>query len=526
MQLGELLSVCGAKASGGAAASVRVCDLTEDSRTVLPGSLFVARKGLKADGRTFVEDAVAAGAVAILTDDASIAGSVRVPVAVVRDVALATAKVAEKFYGNPSDKLAVIAVTGTNGKTTTTYLVWQILNAAAVRCGMIGTVEIDDGRAVAPAAMTTPPAIEISRSLSVMVENKCKAVVLEASSHALDQKRVDGLKIGVGVFTNLTGDHLDYHKTMENYGAAKARLFSMLVPGGTGVVNADDPWHAKMIESWRGTVVKCGAGKGRDATAEVVKSSIEGMELKLRGPWGVAKAHVPLIGAYNVMNTLQAVAACHAALESRGGLSVETIERVLPTIKAPPGRLEPVRAHGTRAAGTSRKGASKRPLVFVDFAHSDDALRNVLTATRKAMGKVGELWAVFGCGGDKDRTKRPRMGLGAAEIADRVVVTSDNPRSEKPSAIVNEILAGVPERLKSKIVVHVDRTPAIRHAIENAGAGDVVVIAGKGHETEQITSNERGELVTAHFDDREVAGKVLGELNAAKAKRKKVKAHA
>ncbi len=525
MELSELVAVCGATLSGGVGGPVRVCDLTEDSRTVLPGSLFIARRGLRSDGRQFAHDAVAAGAVAVLTDDASVARSAQVPVAVVGDIALAAAQVAERFYGDPSQRLAVIAVTGTNGKTTTAYLAWQILNGAGVRCGLMGTVEIDDGVAVAPAAMTTPPAIEVSRSLSVMVENGCRAVALEASSHALDQKRLDGVAIDVGVFTNLTGDHLDYHRTMERYGAAQARLFSILPPEGTAVVNAGDPAHAAMIERCRAKVLRCdaGASSGAGASVEVLGESIEGMDLRLRGPWGTATARVPLIGPYNAMNTLEAVAACHAALGPFGGLSVRAIEEALPTVKPPPGRLEPVGVPGARRSRAARAVPGRLPRVFVDFAHSDDALRNVLSATRSAMGGAGALWVVFGCGGDKDRTKRPRMGLVAAEHADRVVVTSDNPRTEKPSAIVTEILAGIPEHLWHKVEVHVDRAPAIRHAVEHAAPGDVIVIAGKGHETEQITCDERGELVRSPFDDREVAGAALGERAGSGAR---AKAHA
>jgi len=516
MDLGELASVCGAALPDQESGRVRVCDLTEDSRTVVPGSLFVARRGLKSDGRRFVADAVGAGAVAVLSDDEALKGTAGVPVVVVPDIARATAKVAERFYGNPSDRLGVIAVTGTNGKTTTAYLVWQILNAAGVRCGLMGTVEIDDGAAVSPASMTTPPAIEVSRSLSIMAENGCRAVVLEASSHALDQGRVDGLKIGVGVFTNLTGDHLDYHGTMERYGAAKARLFSMIGPGSTAVVNADDPAHRAMVRDCRASVVTCGiSAAGPDATAEVLGESIEGMQLRLKGPWGTATARVPLIGRYNAMNTLEAAAACHAVLGSRGGMGVQALEAALLRVKPPPGRLEPVCARGTSVVRSARSAGPARPRVFVDFAHSDDALRSVLTAARRAMGGSGQLWTVFGCGGDKDRTKRPRMGLAAAEIADRVVVTSDNPRSEKPCAIVGEVVAGIPEHLRSKVVVHVERAAAIRFAVRHAAPGDVVIIAGKGHETEQIMSNERGEQVRSPFDDREIAAAAMGEVGSA-----------
>ncbi len=522
MRLGELISGTGAEPLTEGWESVRICDITEDSRTAVPGSLFVARAGLKADGRKYIDDALRAGAVAVLTDDASgigagqgaLPGAAAVPgwepahggghgdwaPAIIRavDLPAMSGLLAERFYGRPSGRLDTIAVTGTNGKSTITFLVWKILNGVGTRCGLIGTVITDDGREVAASSMTTPPAIEVSRLLGSMVEGGCTAAVMEASSHALDQKRVDAVELDVAVFTNLTGDHLDYHKTMEAYAAAKSRLLALLPASGLAVVNADDPWHEKIARGCRAPVLRCrvaaedrapGAGC---ASACVQASGTDGMRLVLAGPWGRIEASVPLIGRYNVMNVLQAVACCHAI-----GVGAEDIARVLPGIGAPPGRLERVSVKGV--AG---------PKVYVDYAHSDDSLRNVLTAVRGAMREdpaAGRLWVVFGCGGDKDRTKRPRMGLAAAELADEVVVTSDNPRSEHPGVIVKEVLAGIPASLRSKVEVHVEREQAIAAAVLKAAENDIVVIAGKGHETEQIRMDSGGQMVTLHFDDREHA---------------------
>ena len=236
---------------------VRICDLTEDSRTVVPGSLFIARAGAKADGKAYVEAAALAGAVAVLTDDPSCPIPRGVVGLATREIALVTARLAERFYGEPSSRLKTALVTGTNGKTTVSTLLWQLMNHAARRCGLMGTVQIDDGVEVARAAMTTPPAIEVSRSLAVMVESGCEAVAMECSSHALDQRRCDALTIDVGVFTNLTGDHLDYHKTMDAYAGAKARLMSLIAPGGTAVLNADSPWAPMMARACRATIVSC-----------------------------------------------------------------------------------------------------------------------------------------------------------------------------------------------------------------------------------------------------------------------------
>jgi UDP-N-acetylmuramoyl-L-alanyl-D-glutamate--2,6-diaminopimelate ligase len=487
---------------------IRVCDLTEDSRTVLPGSLFVARGGVKSDGRAFAAAAVRAGAEVILCEEGSRlelsvdAQAARRKVVVVEasDVALASAMMAEVFYGRPSSKVKLFGVTGTNGKTTTTWLAWRLLNLAGVRAGLVGTVMIDDGIELAAAEMTTPPAIEMSRTLSVMVEAGCKAAFMEVSSHSLVQHRVGGLRFAGAAFTNLTQDHLDYHKTMENYAAAKAVLFERLGPGEPAFVNVDSGWHERMTRECKGSVVRCSQRDG-DATVRIVEMHRGGMRLVLRGGgWGEIDALVPLIGAFNAMNVLQAVCAAHAC-----GLTREQIAEGCTRLDAPPGRLE-------RVATTPSE-----PLVLVDYAHTDDGLRNALSTVRAVLGGKGRVIVVFGCGGDRDQTKRPKMGNVAAELGDVVVVTSDNPRTERPGDIIDMVLAGIGGGDRSKVSVQADRRRAIEFAIEHATRDDIVVIAGKGHETEQILPDGQGGVVRHHFDDREVAREAIAALRAKRA---------
>jgi UDP-N-acetylmuramoyl-L-alanyl-D-glutamate--2,6-diaminopimelate ligase len=488
--------------------AVRVCDLTDDSRTVLPGSLFIARSGTKSDGRTFIPEAVRAGAVAVLTDIAepALGRALEVPVVVARDLSLAMARMAERFYGDPSGKLTLVGITGTNGKTTTAHLVHQLLNGVNIRCGLIGTVMVDDGVSVAAATLTTPPATELSRTFGVMVEAACKAAVMEVSSHALAQARVAALKFDVGIFTNLTGDHLDYHGTMEAYAEAKAGLFRMLPETGCAVVNAEDAAAERMVKDCRAKVVRCRVVEGARATAEMgageamatVRSvSLTGSRVQFAGPWGVFETTIRLVGRHNVMNALQALCAAHAA-----GVPGPALERVIRGAGAPPGRLEPVTTIKDEFA------------VLVDYAHTDDALRKVLIALLplvKEKSEPGRLIVVFGCGGDRDRTKRPRMGAAAAELADHIIVTSDNPRTERPSDIIDEILAGIPAGAREKLQVEVDRRRAIGKAVDMARPGDLVLIAGKGHEASQLLPDGRGGTITQHFDDREVARAALAD---------------
>jgi UDP-N-acetylmuramoyl-L-alanyl-D-glutamate--2,6-diaminopimelate ligase len=518
-------------------AEVRICDLTEDSRTVVPGSLFVARSGLKADGKDYMLAALKAGAVAVLTDDPIMTSprGFEAPVLFTKDVPAVTGLLAERFYGKPASQLAIAGVTGTNGKTTISYLIWQMMNTSARRCGLAGTVMVDDGREVARAAMTTPPAIELSRTFASMVECGCVAAAIETSSHALHQKRVDALRFKVGVYTNLTGDHLDYHQGLDDYAAAKSRLFELLPKDGLAVINASDWYGKRMVRKCKAPVLWCEVAEedapahedGEWCRVSVLDEAISGMRVVLTGPWGRIETSVSLIGRYNAMNILQSAAACYAL-----GLDLAEIERGLRSVTAPPGRLERVSEPDDEFQ------------VFVDYAHSDDSLKNVLMAVggvmpgrRHAVGLLadaagatspasvpGRLRVVFGCGGERDTTKRPRMGKAAAELADDVIVTSDNPRSERPSDIVDQVLAGIAPELRHKVTVQVDRARAIRGAIEAAQPGDVIIIAGKGHETEQILPDSAGGTYTIHFDDREHARAALAERRPPKAEKQAGKA--
>jgi UDP-N-acetylmuramoyl-L-alanyl-D-glutamate--2,6-diaminopimelate ligase len=481
---------------------LEVVAVADDSRTVRPGTLFVARPGATADGRQFVADAVRRGAVAVLHAGQDPCAGLDGAAAVVRihvpdgtDLSRLAGALADRLNGAPSARLRLAGITGTNGKTTMAFLVQQFVRAAGGRCGLIGTVTVDDGAVAAPASLTTPGAIELSGILARMVGNGCSACAMEVSSHALDQGRADALRFSVGVFSNLTGDHLDYHGTMERYAAAKARLFAMLPPEGTAIVNRDDPWHEAMLRDCRAPVLRCSVGQG-DAppdpaaacTAHIHESRLGWQDTSFRGPWGDVRTRLPLVGRHNAMNALQAAAAASAI-----GVPPEAIRAALGACAAPPGRLEPVTVPDDPFA------------VLVDYAHTDDALLNVLTALRPLVGPGGKLVTVFGCGGDRDRTKRPRMMRVACERSDRVVVTSDNPRTEDPEAIIDEVMAGRPAGGATSVARQVDRARAIGMAVVEARPGDIVLIAGKGHEDYQVIGTRK-----TPFDDRIVAREALG----------------
>lgn len=502
----------GGGAPAAAVADPRICDITEDSRTVMPGSLFVARKGEKSDGNAFIAGAVAAGAAAILSDNprASVPSSPgRAVVMTSRELPATVAAMGERFFGKPSSRLTMVGITGTKGKTTCAYLTRQLLSASGQRCGLIGTVCIDDGVEVAPAQLTTPPALELSRTIARMVDAGCAACVMETSSHALDQGRVAALAYKVGVFTNLGHDHLDYHRTVEEYAAAKTRLFAMLPDagqGGVAVMNADDPWCERMLKGeggCRARVVRCsmksrrsGGDPAIDCSARIVSESPAGTVLDVVAPFTgdrPAQVFLPLIGAHNVMNALQAACVAHAC-----GVDARLVVETLGFVAAPPGRMEPVTAPEAQFA------------VYVDYAHTPDSLAAVLSVARRAVDadrKGGRVIAVFGCGGDRDKTKRPKMGAAAAELADLAFVTSDNPRTEDPHAIIEQVVAGVPAQKRQGVRVEPDRANAIAAAVGEARAGDVLLIAGKGHEDYQILPDRTaaGGMRKIHFDDREQA---------------------
>lgn len=474
-----LADLSGARVEGDT--SVWVSSVTRDSRDAGPGAVFVAVTGAKVDGHTFVPTVRASAVVVERADVRPAAGVVQV---VVPDAKRALALLAAALWGHPGRRIPVVGVTGTNGKTTITTLVEQAAAACGLRAGRIGTTGVSIGLTpVSDAAFTTPEAPELQRLLASMAG--CDLVAMEVSSIGLAQRRVDGIPFAVGVFTNLTQDHLDFHGTMEAYRRAKARLFEELLgpprPGPRAILFADDPAHREMgapADAWT-----YGFAEGADLRIRGVHLAQDGTELDLATPDGAVTLRTPLVGRHNAAN----VTAAYAALRALGvepGRAAEGIARV----HGAPGRLERVPdPHGR--------------LVLVDYAHSEDALANVLPAVRELTR--GRVVVVFGCGGDRDRGKRPRMGEVAARLADVVFVTSDNPRTEDPAAIIAEVLEGIP-RGRGDVHVEPDREAAIRGALALARRGDAVLLAGKGHEAYQEVDGVR-----RPFDDREVARRVM-----------------
>jgi len=468
--------------------ATRINDLTEDSRRVNPGSLFIARGGTRHDGRQFAADAIGRGAVAILCDEPQRDWDPKVAVLQARDLAEASAILASRFFGDPSRSLRLIGITGTNGKTTTAYIIRQLLEHAGIRCGLMGTVEVDDGGSRQPADLTTPGVVEVNRRLARMVANGCAAAVMEVSSHALAQGRVRGVRFDAAVFTNLSGDHLDYHGTVDEYAAAKSILFASLEPLASAIVNSDDPYAVVMLRDCRAGAIRCSMrDPSAGAFARMIELTPSFTRCEFHGPWGRFEISLPLVGAHNLSNALHALCAC-AALR----VPFAALREGLSSVTAPPGRLEPVIDEGEEFT------------ILVDYAHSDGALENVLSALRLLVPAGGKLVTVFGCGGDRDRTKRPRMARVACTLSDRVIITSDNPRTEDPLSIIAEIVQGVPARAGAAVTCVADRRAAITEAVAGARPGDVILIAGKGHEDYQIVGTRKHP-----FDDRIVAREAL-----------------
>jgi UDP-N-acetylmuramoyl-L-alanyl-D-glutamate--2,6-diaminopimelate ligase len=460
-----------------------IAHVREDSRLVGPGDLFVARAGTHTDGAKYIKDAVAKGAIAVVTER-KLTG-IAVPQILVPQTASAVSTLAHLFHGDPTEKVKTIAVTGTNGKTTTTYLVRHLLKHVKQRCGLIGTVEIDDGRTRSEASMTTPGPCELAELFTRMRDRGTWRCAMEVSSHALDQERVAGVRfVGAG-FTNLTGDHLDYHKTMEQYAAAKARLFTILDDGAVAAVNAGSEWSACMERKCRARIIRFGFTKDADYQARDVAITAAGSHFILVTPDGRAEVRMGLIGKHNIENALLAAALVGEVF----GLTVHQIAAGLKDATGAPGRLQAVRC-------------GQPFTVLVDYAHTDDALENVLTALRPLT--KGKLRVLFGCGGDRDATKRPRMARIAEKYGDAVYLTSDNPRTEDPSKILTQTAGGFSARAAKPIIREADRRTAIERALADAQPGDVVLLAGKGHENYQIVGTEKH-----HFDDVEEASRVL-----------------
>jgi UDP-N-acetylmuramoyl-L-alanyl-D-glutamate--2,6-diaminopimelate ligase len=487
MKLEDLLQLARIDYRTDAPANLDVEGVHDDSRQVCAGMLFVARPGTSADGAKFALDAIARGAVAVMAEKPIPA--LPVPQIIVHHAGDACSRLAHVFAGNPSHSMKVLAVTGTNGKTTTAYLVRHILAKMGIRSGLVGTVDIDDGRSVVESDMTTPPALELANLMSRMVANGCAACAIETSSHALDQGRIAGVRFAAAGFTNLTGDHLDYHKTLDAYGDAKARLFDSLDALSVAVVNADDPAHRRMIRDCRSPVVRYAIEGGTadadeiDFMARRVEIDASGTRFLLESTGRSIPVSMRLVGRHNIQNALTASLMVTRAFDVD---IAEATEHLADAVGAP-GRLQPV-------SNPRRPGVS----VLVDYAHTDDALENVLRALRPLTR--GKLRVVFGCGGDRDRSKRPRMAMVAQRLGDAIYVTSDNPRSETPENIINEIISGLPADAHQRLVIEPDRRQAIHRAIADAETDDVVLIAGKGHEKYQIVGSTRH-----HFDDVEEA---------------------
>jgi len=459
--------------------------ISYDSRRVGPADLFVAMRGERFDGHLFIEEAIEKGAVAVVGERAGL--SHRATMVVVQDSREALAQLASFFYGEPAKKLAMIGVTGTNGKTTTTFLIKHILERANRPSGLIGTVQYEIGRRVIPAHRTTPESLDLQALLRDCLEAGCRNVVIEVSSHALRQNRANEIGFDVGVFTNLTRDHLDFHKGMKDYFEAKTRLFENLrvneKKSPSAVVNVDDPYGQQLIARFGKDVpiLTYGMGVRADFRASNFKVELSGTSYQLDAREKSYLVRLPLIGRFNIYNSLAALAAAYAA-----GIDIRTSVAALAKAPQIPGRLEAV-------------SVKRQFQVFVDYAHTDDALTNVLKTCRDL--NPNRLILVFGCGGDRDKSKRALMGSVADQLADFTIITSDNPRKEDPQAILRDIEEGFKRKNYEKIL---DRKKAIARAIEVAKPRDIVLIAGKGHEKRQEFGDH-----TIPFDDVEVAVRAL-----------------
>jgi UDP-N-acetylmuramoyl-L-alanyl-D-glutamate--2,6-diaminopimelate ligase len=463
-----------------------VGEVTHDSRKVGAGSLFVAIRGQAADGNQFVDAARRKGAVAVASEAPPEAG---VPWIRVPDAREALAVFSAAVLGDPASSLELVGVTGTNGKTTTTYLIDAALRAAGRRVGLVGTVQYRVGDRSTEAVRTTPESSDLQALFREMADEACSHAVLEVSSHSLDLKRVHGCEFRVAVFTNLTRDHLDFHGDMDRYFAAKRVLFDTLLRhDGHAVVNLDDDRGRELAVSSRGRVWTYALDVPADVRAEAIVLSLDETSFLAMTPMGTYPVRTPLLGRFNVSNVLAALGASLAL-----GIAPETAIAGITAVTGVPGRLERVQA-------------GQDFTIIVDYAHTDDALKNLLETVRELRPR--RVITVFGCGGDRDRTKRPLMGAVASRLSDVVVVTSDNPRSEPPEAILEQIQKGMNGARKAERHVVVDRREAIGRAIEMARTDDVVVIAGKGHETYQVLRDR-----TVPFDDRQVARDVLSRLS-------------
>ena len=500
MELGELLRASGVAAELSGDGSVEIRDLAYDSRRAGPGTLFFCFPGERTDGHDFAPTALEAGAAALVVERPL---DLEVPQARVEDARAAMAPIAASFNGDPTSELGVVGITGTNGKTTTAFLVRHLLESAGHRCGLLGTVQQVVGGQTEEVERTTPEAIDLQRTLNRMLEAGDEYCAMEVSSHALVLHRADAIHFAAKVFTNLRQDHLDVHAGMEDYFEAKRLLFAseggapiVELEGGISVINTDDPYGRRLAEDLDcragGDCVSYSAAGGRaDLSARDVSFDASGSRFTCVTPEGEIEVRIPLPGDFNVANALAALGVARAL-----GLDLREAAASLASAEQVPGRFESI--------------DEGQPFsVVVDYAHTPDSLENVLRAARRVTQR--RLISVFGAGGDRDREKRPLMGRAGAELSDIAVVTSDNPRSEDPAAIIEEIQSGIPADPSAEVIVEDDRRTAIALALGRAGEGDTVLIAGKGHEQGQEFENGR----KIPFDDRNVAREALRDLKAA-----------
>ncbi|GIN83801.1 UDP-N-acetylmuramoyl-L-alanyl-D-glutamate--2,6-diaminopimelate ligase [Heyndrickxia sporothermodurans] len=463
-----------------------IIDIVQDNRKVVQGSLFICIEGLTVDGHVFAKDAEAKGAVAIIAEKPVEAN---IPVVIVKDTKRAMAILADAFYHQPTKKLRLIGITGTNGKTTTSHLIDQIFQDAGEKTGLIGTMYMKIGDQILETKNTTPDSMTLQKTFRQMVDSNVKSAIMEVSSHALDQGRVYGCDYDVAVFTNLTQDHLDYHHTMEEYRRAKSLLFSQL--GNTynhehpkfAVLNIDDPASAKIKKETAAHIISYGIDHNADFYASKIQMSASGTTFTLSSPEGVHEINIKLIGKFSIYNVLAAIAAAYVSQ-----IPLKEIIQSIESVKGVAGRFELV------------NGGQDFPII-VDYAHTPDSLENVLKTIQHFAEK--RIFVIVGCGGDRDKTKRPIMAQIACEYGTNPIFTSDNPRSEDPDQIIQDMVAGVNGK---DFVTITDRREAIFYGVKNASSGDVVIIAGKGHETYQ----QIGEKIL-DFDDRMVALEAVKE---------------
>lgn len=457
--------------------------LRQDSREIDPGDIFIAVKGTKSDGHNFIAEAIEHGA-AVIISQKELNINENVAVIQVKKTRKLLGKLAQKMEGNPANKLTIIGVTGTNGKTTVATLVWQILTKLDYKASLLGTIEKRVLQRQSPSRLTTADPIELAETMREMVDAGSEYLAMEVSSHALDQRRTKGISFKVAVFTNLSHDHLDYHETMNEYASAKKKLFNSLDSKSWAITNADDERGEWIVNSTPAKVLSFSFEDKGLLHAKILKSDATGMTISI----DETKIETPLVGRFNAYNVVEALLTCTAL-----GIDGKKAAEILEHCHGAPGRMERINEDLT---------IENEPIVFVDYAHTPNALENVLSTLRELKTRHQKLVCVFGCGGDRDKSKRPKMASIAESYANRVIVTSDNPRTEDPGLIIDEIMKGF--KHPDEITRITNRQDAIKEAVLSSKAGSIVLIAGKGHETYQEINGKR-----IHFDDREIVREAL-----------------